>query len=124
MKNMKLAISILTLLIAFFISSSHAAEQQDIVVLTNYVGKTYQEMYKELGAPADKTGYTIEHAPTKGWNHGELFSKYPKNEKNKDIQIMEVIWAAGDFNIYACYHMINERNVCLVAKRIKKDARF
>jgi hypothetical protein len=121
---MKKILSILLLLMAFCTSPSHAAEQQDIVTLTNYVGKTYQEMYKELGAPSDKTSYTIEHAPTKGWNHKELFSKYPKNEKNKNIQIMEVTWPAGDFNIYACYHMIKKQNVCFVAKRIKKDVRF
>lgn len=104
--------------------ASPAAEQQDIAALPNYVGKTYQEMLKELGPPADKTSYTIEHAPTKGWNHGEMFSLYPKNEKNKDIQIMEVTWTAGEFNIHACYHMIKEQNVCFVAKRIKKSIRF
>ena len=114
----------MTLLTAFCTSPSRAAEQQDIVALTNYVGKTYQEMHKELGAPTDKTSYTIEHAPTKGWNHGELFSKYPKNEKNKDIQIMEVTWTAGDFNIHACYHKIKEQDVCFVAKKIRRDVRF
>ena len=117
-------ISVLTLLTAFCTFSSHADEQQDIVTLTNYIGKTYQEMLKELGTPADKTGYTIEHAPTKGWNHGELFSKYPKNEKNKNIQIMEVTWTTGDFSIHACYHIIKKQNVCFIAKRIKRDIKF
>jgi hypothetical protein len=81
-------------------------------------------MYKELGAPEDKTGYTIANAPTKGWNHGELFSLYPKTEENKNIQIMEVTWDSGEFMIVACFHMINGTNRCLVAKRIEKGIRF
>jgi len=100
------------------------SKQKSIVVLTNYHNKTYQEMYKELGAPADKTGYSITNAPTKGWNHRILFSTYPKNEKNKDIHIMEVMWNLGDFSIFACYHMVNGQNRCLVAKRIRKGIRF
>lgn len=84
----------------------------------------YKTMYEELGAPVDKTGYTIANAPTKGWNHGELFSLYPKTKKNKDIQIMEVTWDSGEFTILACFHMVNGTNRCLVAKRIKKGIRF
>jgi hypothetical protein len=48
-------------LIGYIKKIEHAAEQQDIVALTNYVGKTYQEMYKDLGSPADKAA--VEHAP-------------------------------------------------------------
>ena len=100
------------------------SERQDIMVLTKYTGKTYQEMYEELGAPTDKTGHTIENAPTKGWNHGELFSEYPKNEENRDVQIMEVTWDSGEYVILACFHEIEDRNRCLVAKRIKKGIKF
>ena len=118
---MKITLQILMLFTGLFNYSCQGAEQQDLVPMTNYVGKTYQEMYKELGTPVDKMGYTIEHAPTNRWNHTELFSKYPKNEKNKDIQIMEAFWTVGDFDIYACYHMVEGRNECLVAKRLKKN---
>jgi len=123
-KYMIKTISILTLFIVFSAFSCHVEEQKDVVTLTNYIGKTYQEMLNELGAPADKTGYTIENAPIKRWNHGELFSKYPKNEKNKNVQIMEVTWEDGDFGIHACYHMINKKNVCFIAKRIRKGIRY
>jgi len=81
-------------------------------------------MYKNMGAPADKTSYTIENAPTKRWNHKELFAEYPQNEKNKNIQIMEVTWDAGGYQIFACYHMIKGKNLCLVAKRVKKEIKF
>jgi hypothetical protein len=97
---------------------------QNITVLTHCANVPYEKMYKELGAPEDKTGYTIANAPTKGWNHGELFSLYPKTEENKNIQIMEVTWDSGEFMIVACFHMINGTNRCLVAKRIEKGIRF
>lgn len=116
--------TLIVLLTVIFVNVSFGAENTDIVVLTNYFNKTYQEMVKELGAPSDKTGYVIERAPTKGWNHGELFFKYPKNEKNMGVQIMEVIWPSGDFNIFACYHLIEGQNRCIVAKRIHKAVRF
>ena len=105
-------------------SATSKNNRQSIVVLTNYHNKTYQEMHKELGAPSDKTGYTIANAPTKGWNHRALFFTYPKNDENKDIQIMETTWDLGDFAILACYHMVNGKNRCLLAKRIRKGVRF
>ena len=81
-------------------------------------------MLKEFGAPVDKTGYTIENAPTKGWNHSELFSMYPKTEENKDIQIMEVTWGSSNILTLACFHMVDGTNRCLVAKRMKKGIRY
>lgn len=81
-------------------------------------------MLKELGTPTDKTGYSIKNAPTKGWNHTELFSIYPKNEENKDIQIMEVTWSSTNTMTLACFHMVDGTNRCLVAKRIKKGTQY
>jgi hypothetical protein len=100
------------------------ASEPDIAVLSAYASQPYTQMVEELGPPNDKTGYTIEKAPTKTWNHSELFSLYPKNDKNKDIQIMEVTWDAGDHHILACYHMVDGVNRCIVAKRIKKGMQF
>ena len=68
--------------------------------------------------------YTIENAPTKGWNHGALFFHYPKNEENGKVQIIEVSWDQGDFLMLACFHKVEGENRCLVAKRIKKGIRF
>ena len=96
-------------------------QEKDIIILSKFTDKTYQDMLKILGSPVDKTGYTIENAPTKSWNHAELFSKYPKNPENSDVQIMEVIWDLGDFRILACFHMVNGENRCLVAKKVKTE---
>lgn len=114
---------ILFILIAFFFTNSFA-DQSDIIVLKSCENATYPEMIEELGPPIDKTGYTIKNAPTKSWNHHELFSKYPKNIKNENIYILEVTWDADDYLIIACYHMVDGENRCLVAKKIKKNIQF
>gem|GEM_PF-3102856 len=101
-----------------------AAPKWNIEVLSQYEGRSYSEMLKELGRPSDKTGYTIANAPTKSWNHAELFTRYPKTPANSDVQIMEVAWDAGDFMILACYHMVAGENRCLVAKRLRKGIKF
>ncbi len=121
MNKMKKIITILSV-VGVFISCVYA-DEQNTVILSKYVNKTYQEMLEELGAPVDKTGYTIEHAPTKGWNHSELFSKYPKTEENKNIQIMEVTWSTENEMTLACFHTVDGTNRCLVAKRMKKEIR-
>ena len=104
--------------------SDVGGNDSNMTVLKKYAGQAYKQMVQELGAPVDKTGYTIEKAPTKGWNHSELFSLYAKDDKNKDIQIMEVAQDAGDHHIAACYHMVDGVNRCIVAKQIKKGIQF
>jgi len=99
-------------------------EKPAIISLQAFEGKTYKEMYRDLGAPVDKTDYTIKNAPTKSWNHKELFDKYPKIKKNEDIQIMEVTWDEGEYNLLACFHMADGENRCFVAKKILKGIRF
>jgi len=101
-----------------------AEGENNIIVLKKYSNKPYAEMVEILGAPVDKTGYTIKNAPTKTWNHHELFSKYPKTSENENVQIMEVTWDDGAFMIIACFHMVDGENRCLVAKRIRKGIQF
>ena len=112
------------ILLTALISITCSSGKNDIFVLQQYTHDTYSDMLKELGSPVDKTGYTIRNAPTKSWNHHELFSKYPKIPKNDNIQIMEVIWDAGDSIIIACFHMVDRENRCLVAKKMKKNIQF
>jgi len=119
MKN----IFIIIILIAF-VSTACLAEENNIIVLDQYNNKTYSEMLEEFGSPIDKTGYTIKNAPTKSWNHHELFSKYPKIPENYNIHIMEVAWDTDDYLIVACYHMVDGENRCLVAKKMKKGIQF
>jgi len=102
--------------------SSNAEE--NILILKNFIGKTYSEMVAIFGAPVDKSGYAIKDAPTKSWNHAELFAQYPKTKENADIQIMEVTWEEGEFFIFANFHMVNGENRCFIIKKIKKDVRF
>jgi hypothetical protein len=113
-----------TILMAIILFSCVREEQKDIIVLTKFVDKSYSEMLKILGPPADKTGYTIKNAPTKSWNHTELFSKYPKTPENENIHIMEVTWDDNEFLIFACFHIVDGENRCLVAKKIRKGLQF
>ena len=115
---------ILITLIILILCYCSVKNQEDIIILDQYKDKTYTEMLEVLGPPVDKTGYTIKNAPTKSWNHTELFSKYPKIPQNENIQIMEVTWDDNGFLILACFHMVEEENRCLVAKRIRKNIKF
>ena len=117
-------IYILILLIRFSIFNCTNEKQKDIIVLDEFNNELYTVMVDAFGPPADKTAYTIGNAPTKSWNHSELFSKYPKIPENKNIQIMEVIWDSGDFSIFACFHLVNGVNRCLVAKKVRKGIKF
>ncbi len=101
-----------------------SADKPAVIPLPMLAGKTYKEMCAELGAPIDKTGYTIKNAPTKSWNQKELFARYPKIKKNESIQIMEVTWDAGEYLLLACFHMVDGENRCLVAKKIAKGIVF
>jgi len=85
---------------------------------------SYQDMVKQLGPPSCKTGYTIRAAPTKSWNHKELFSMYPKEERYFDIQIMDVTWDEGDTQLMANFHMVKGTNLCFLVKRMKKGIKF
>jgi hypothetical protein len=100
------------------------ANEKNIVILEQYENITYTKMIKIFGVPMDKTGYTIKNAPTKSWNHKELFSKYPKTKENENIQIMEVVWDDNTHVIFACFHIIDGENQCLVAKRIVKGIKY
>jgi len=115
---------LITIVLISCLSCVCMADDKDIVILKKYNNKKYSEMIEELGPPSDKTGYTIKNAPTKSWNHSELFNQYPKIPRNENIQIMEVIWNVGDYVIFACYHMVNGDNRCLVAKKMKKNIQF
>ena len=115
---------ILILFICFSISNCTNQKQKDIIVLDEFTNELYIEMVDVLGPPSDKTAYTIGNAPTKSWNHNELFSTYPKNAENKEVQILEVIWDSGEFSIFACFHMVNGVSRCLVAKRVRKGMMF
>jgi hypothetical protein len=117
-KYIIIVLSILTIL------TCSVKDQNDIIILNQYKDKTYSEILELLGPPLSKTGYTIKNAPTKSWNHIELFSKYPQIPQNENVQIMEVTWDDNDFLILACFHMVEEKNRCLVAKRLRKNIKF
>lgn len=117
-------IYILILLICFLAFYCTNEKQKDIIILDEYSNELYTDMVNALGPPADKTAYIIENAPTKSWNHDELFSKYPKGAEYNHVQIMEVIWDVGEYSIFACFHLVNGANRCLVAKKVKKGIMF
>jgi hypothetical protein len=37
---------------------------------------------------------------------------------------MEVTWDDNEFLIFACFHIVDGENRCLVAKKIRKGLRF
>jgi len=111
------------LLVPLIMTACHS-DKKDIYPIQKYTDISYSDMVNELGPPVDKTAYKIKNASTKSWNHDELFSRYPKCPENKDIQIMEIVWDAGEYSLFACFHMVDDTNRCLVAKKIRKGVKF
>ena len=93
--------------------------------LTQWTGKTIQQMITELGTPTKEASYTIGSAPTKGWNHGILFSIYPKKDPaNKNIEIKEFVWDQGQYEVRACCHLVKKAWLVLGAMRIDRRVIF
>ncbi len=69
--------------------------------------------------------YTIGQALTKGWNHGIIFSVYPKDKpENQEVVIKEYVWDMNDFEIRVCCHLVEEEWLVMGARKIQKDVRF
>ena len=93
--------------------------------LPDVAGQSLEAVVAEFGSPDATTEYTIGEAPTKGWNHGLLFTTYPKDDPdNEGVRIRELSWQEDDSTIRACFHNPGGKWVALGAKRIPKDARF
>ena len=88
-------------------------------------GKAVQAMIEEFGKPTEQYTYTIAQAPTKAWNHGIIFSVYPKHQpQNRDVVIKEYAWDQNDFEIRACCHLVREAWLIMGARKIHKGVRF
>jgi hypothetical protein len=82
-------------------------------------------MIKDLGVPSKLLSYTIGSAPTKGWNHGIIFSVYPKDRpENREVTIKEYVWDQGQYEIRACCHFIKKAWLVVGAAKIDKHVRF
>jgi len=119
---------IATALTAFFAMTVLVpAEETNAPVqnLPQWKDKTIQEMIKNLGAPSTELSYTIGSAPTKGWNHGIVFSAYPKDRpENRNVTITEYVWDQGQYEIRACCHLIKKAWLVMGAMKIDKRVRF
>ncbi len=93
--------------------------------LPGWKGKTIQAMFEEFGKPTEEYVYTIGQAPTKGWNHGIIFSIYPKGEpENREVLIREYAWDQNEFKIRACCHLVEETWLVMGARKIHMGLRF
>jgi hypothetical protein len=93
--------------------------------LPEWKDKTIQEMIAGLGTPTNELSYTISNAPTKGWNHGIIFSVYPKEKPESQIvTIKEYVWNQGQYEVRACCHLMKNRWLVMGAMRIDKRVRF
>ncbi len=93
--------------------------------LPEWKDKIIQEMITGLGAPTNELSYTIGKAPTKGWNHGIIFSVYPKDKpENQNVTIKEYVWDQGSYEVRACCHLVKKAWLVMGAMRIDKNVRF
>ena len=96
-----------------------------IINLPQWAGSTMQTMIRDMGIPTTEFSYTIGTAPTKSWNHGLLFTTYPKeNPANADIPIKELVWDQGQYEVRACFHLVKKAWLALGAMKIDKNVRF
>jgi hypothetical protein len=118
----------LTIVIVFAIwvgSRSGTPDPDPVIELPQLTGLALQDVIDEFGSPTQTYTYPIGEAPTKNWNHGILFNTYPKGDPdNLKVQIREMHWQDGDYNIYVCFHLVEGKWVVLGARRIRKGVKF
>ena len=115
------------LCVLFALSGIVFAEETNAPVqnLPEWKDKTIQEMITGLGTPTNELSYTIGKAPTKGWNHGIIFSVYPKDKpENQNVIIKEYVWDQGPYEVRACCHLVKKAWLVMGAMRIDKNVRF
>ena len=118
-------IAALCALIALSSVTRGEATDPAIINLPQWAGSTMQTMIRDMGTPITELTYTIGTAPTKGWNHGLLFTIYPKgNPDNADIPIKELVWDQGQYEVRACFHLVKKAWLSLGAMKIDKSVRF
>ena len=124
-ERMKTIVTMAICMVSFMSMSCARKSQNAIQDLPEWKGKTIQQMIKELGRPTEETSYTMGQAPTKGWNHGIIFSVYPTNKsENQGVVIKEYAWEQGDFKIRACCHVVKKAWLVMGAKKIHKNVKF
>ena len=122
---MKISLVIAAGMILLTAVSCTRKPESNIQDLTKWKDKAIQTMIAEFGKPAEEHIYTIGQAPTKGWNHGIIFSVYPKDKPvNRDVVIKEYAWDRNHFEIRACCHLVDEDWLVMGARKIQKDVRF
>ena len=122
---MKLRLAIATSMVLLIGLSCKKEPESDIQDLPSWQGRTIQAMIEKFGNPTEEYVYTIGQAPTKGWNHGIIFSIYPKHEpQNRSVVIKEYVWDQNDFEIRACCHLVKEAWIIMGARKIHKGVKF
>ncbi len=122
---MKISLVMAAGIVLFISISCTKKPESNIQDLTGWKDKTIQTMIAEFGKPAEEHVYTIAQAPTKGWNHGIIFSVYPKDKpENQDVVIKEYAWDMNDFEIRVCCHLVDEELLVMGARKIQKEVRF
>ena len=121
----KMVVALTTCLVIGACTSREQGARSSVQDLPEWTNKPIQEMIGALGSPDEQHEYTVGKAPTKNWNHGIIFSVYPKeNPANREVVIKEYAWTQGDYKIRACCHLVNAAWLVMGAIRIHKDVRF
>lgn len=122
---MKIGLAIAASVVLLIGISCRRQAESAIQDLPDLKGKAIEAMIAEFGEPTEEHAYTIGQAPTKGWNHGIIFSIYPKGDPaNRDVVVKEYAWDQNDFKIRACCHRVKEAWLVMGAKKIHKGVRF
>jgi len=120
---------IIPILIACLAITACAPQEEtqadSVQTLSEWKGKTIQEMIRTLGDPTEETEQAVGKMPTKDWNHGIVFSIYPKNKpENQNTIIKSYSWKQGDYHVRACCHLVKKAWLVMGAKRIHNNVRF
>ena len=122
---MKMIIALTTWVMIAACTSRRPSNVDSVQDLPEWKNQAIQEMIKVLGSPAEEHEYTVGKAPTKNWNHGIVFSIYPKEKaENREIMIKEYAWTQGEYKIRACCHLVKKAWLVMGAMKIHKDAQF
>ena len=122
---MKTIVALTTWVMIAACTSQQPSNVDSVQDLPQWKNQTIQEMIKSFGLPVEEHEYTVGTAPTKSWNHGIIFSAYPKEEaENREVVIKEFAWTQGEYRIRACCHLVKKAWLVIGAMKIHKDVQF
>jgi hypothetical protein len=113
----------LVFLIICFTFSCSLSGHYTVLKIPRLHGLHVEKVIEEFKTPSYSETYTMNEAV--GEFRVELYNTYPLTDpKNHEVQIKELWWKDGNYNITVWFHQVNGKWVVLDTCRWHKDVQF